>query len=203
MKLKEMKEKTYSLIEEYYPEEINLAEDTDVINKMNGVVNQIIMDLMTYRKIPATTDITVEENDSKTINLNTAVSDMFQLSKVKLDVDPRTGEEYEYENPFENIIELPEDYVGNVKVYYYRNPTLCTTEFVNDSARAAYDDTYEFDLDPVLLEIMPYGIAADLLKMDMISNYGKYFYERYLEMKQKIDPRHSAGTVRIVGGYNG
>ena len=203
MKLKEMKEKTYSLIEEYYPDESNLAEDTDVINKMNGIVNQIIMDLMTYRKIPAVTDIAVEENDSKTINLNTAVSDMYQLSKISLDVDPRTGEEYEYENPFENIIELPEDYVGNVKVYYYRNPALCTTEFQSDTARAAYDNVYEFDLDPVLLEIMPYGIAADLLKMDMISNYGKYFYERYLEMKQKIDPRHSAGTVRIVGGYNG
>ena len=203
MKLKEMKEKTYSLIEEYYPEEINLAEDTDVINKMNGVVNQIIMDLMTYRKIPAVTDITVEETDSKTLNLNTLIEDMYLLSKVRLDIDPRTDEEYEYENPFENIIELPDDYVGNVKVYYYRNPTLCTTEFTSDAARAAYDNTYEFDLDPVLLEIMPYGIAADLLKMDMISNYGQYFYNRYLEMKQKIDPRHSAGTVRIVGGYNG
>ena len=28
---------------------------------------------------------------------------------------------------------------------------------------------------------MPYGIA-DLLKMDMISGYGRYFYERYMEL---------------------
>ena len=115
MKLKEMKEKTYSLIEEYYPDQANLAEDSDVVNKMNGVVNQIIMDLMTYRKIPAVTDITVEETDSKTLNLNTLVEDMYQLSKIKLDIDPRTDEEYEYENPFENIIELPEDYVNYQK----------------------------------------------------------------------------------------
>ena len=203
MKLKEMKEKTYSLIEEYYPDQVNLAEDSDVVNKMNGVVNQIIMDLMTYRKIPAVIDIPITEEDSKTLNLSDAVEDMYLFSKIKLDIDPKTDEEYEYENPFENIIELPEDYVGNVKVYYYRNPTLCVTQFDSDEERAAYDDVYEFDLDPVLLEIMPYGIAADLLKMDMISNYGQYFYNRYMEMKQKIDPRHSAGTVRIVGGYNG
>lgn len=202
MTLKEMKEKTFSLIEEYYPDEPDLAEDEDVINKINGVVNQIIMDLMTYRKLPATQTLTVEADDEHTIDLRTEITDMYQFAKVQLDEDSN-GEEAEYSMPFETIIELPADYVGNVKVYYYKNPTLCLTQFESEAARRAHDTAYVFDLDPVLLEIMPYGIAADLLKMDMISDYGEYFYKRYLEMKQKIDPRKSAGTIKIVGGYSG
>ena len=64
------------------------------------------------------------------------------------------------------------------------------------------DENYAFELDTVLLEIMPYGIAADLLKMDMISSYGRHFYERYLEMKNNIDPRKTKGIIRIEGGAN-
>ena len=41
VKLKEMKVNTFSLIEEYYPELKNLAEDADVINKINSVVNNV------------------------------------------------------------------------------------------------------------------------------------------------------------------
>ena len=48
MTLKEMKIKVFSLIEEYYPELSGLAEDEDVLNKINGVVNSIQTDLMKY-----------------------------------------------------------------------------------------------------------------------------------------------------------
>ena len=50
MTLKEMKIKAFSLIEEYYPNQTHYAEDEDVLNKINGVVNQIQLDLMKYRK---------------------------------------------------------------------------------------------------------------------------------------------------------
>ena len=63
MTLKEMKIKTFSLIEEYYPDEPKLAEDEDVQNKINGVVNQIQLDLMKYRKINANTTIEITEED--------------------------------------------------------------------------------------------------------------------------------------------
>ena len=61
---------------------------------------------------------------------------------------------------------------------------------------------YEFELDNILLSIMPYGIAADLLKMDMISGYGKYFYERYMELKQQIDTRVTTGIIQVEGGVD-
>ena len=61
MKLKEMKVNTFSLIEEYYPELKNLAEDADVINKINGVVNNVAMDLMPHKKIPMNEDISISK----------------------------------------------------------------------------------------------------------------------------------------------
>lgn len=192
MTLKDMKIKTFSLIEEYYPEVTGLAEDEDVKNKINGVVNQIQEDLMKYRKINATHNKTINSETSKTIIINTEINDIYQINKIVL--EPTA----EYSMPDENTLILPDDYEGTLKIYYYKHPTL--VELTPNST--TYDTTYTFDLDPVLLEIMPYGIAADLLKMDMISNYGKYFYERYLEMKNNIDSRKSAGMIFIDGGVD-
>ena len=79
MTLKEMKIKTFSLIEEYYPEEKGLAEDEDVLNKINGVVNQIQLDLMKYRKINAYKTFNVTKEDSHIINLKKKISDLYQI----------------------------------------------------------------------------------------------------------------------------
>lgn len=210
MTLKDMKIKTFSLIEEYYPELAGLAEDEDVLNKINGVVNQIQMDLMKLRKINAVKEIEIDSEDDKTINLKSAIDDLYQLRKIDIDV--------EYSMPNEDILVLPEDYTGTFSVYYYKYPALVELEPEESTTEPSeseleeeeseeeteteptYDETFTFDLDADLLEIMPYGIAADLLKMDMISNYGKYFYERYLEMKKGVDPRRTSGNVQIVGG---
>lgn len=204
MTLKDMKIKTFSLIEEYYPEEAGLAEDEDVLNKINGVVNQIQDDLMKYRKINATYTKTINESVDKTITINTEISDIYQLNKIML--DPLV----EYSMPDDNTLVLPEDYEGTLTIYYFKYPTKVlldppTTIEVEGEAEPVpydYDEEFTFDLDDVLLEIMPYGIAADLLKMDMISNYGEYFYKRYLEMKNGIDSRKTGGMIFIDGGVD-
>ena len=74
--------------------------------------------------------------------------------------------------------------------------------FESEDASALYDEEFEFEQELDILEIMPYGIAADLLKMDMISNYGRYFDEKYRELKQTIDSRKTKGTAIIVGGVD-
>ncbi len=192
MTLREMKIKTFSLIEEYYPEEPKLAEDEDVQNKINGVVNQIQLDLMKYRKIPANTEIEIAEDDDKILNLKDYIEDCYQVNKIVF------NEDVDYEMIDDNTLKLPEDFEGEFTIYYYKYPELVELEPTAEN----YDNTYEFELDDVLLEIMPYGIAADLLKMDMISNYGEYFYKRYMEMKNSIDPRRSNGIITISGGVN-
>lgn len=196
MTLKEMKVKTFSLIEEYYPDKKGLAEDEDVLNKINGVINQVQLDLMTYRKINAIKVIKVAKNDNHTIDLKKKISNNYQIRSIKFD------ENIKYEMPNEDIIILPDDFEGQFTIYYYKYPILVEVDFYSEKDRLEEDEDYEFELDTILLEIMPYGIAADLLKMDMISNYGKYFYERYLEMKNKIDSRKTSGTISISGGVD-
>lgn len=217
MTAKDMKIKTFSLIEEYYPEHAGLAEDEDVLNKINGVINSVQMELMPYRKIGTYKDITIASTDSKTINLSTAVDDMYQLDRIDIDV--------EYEIISDRYLVLPDDYEGTFRIYYFKYPTPMQLTFdtpveeiepvedgeeeveeVEESEETitsdTYDETFTFELDDVLLEIMPYGIAADLLKMDMISGYGRYFYERYTQLKNSIDPRRTSGQIFIDGGID-
>ena len=197
MTLKEMKIKTFSLIEEYYPDVPDLAEDEDVINKINGVVNQIIMDLMKYRKLPASKEVEIKEKDSKILDLSKLLADCYQISNFYF------GEEVvDYKMPNETTLILPKEYVGTFTIYYYKFPKLAKTMFESDDERTAEDTNFIFEQDPDILEIMPYGIAADLLKMDMISNYGSYFYQRYTELKQMIDSRRTKGLVIITGGVD-
>jgi len=195
MTAKEMKTKVFSLIEEYYPNSTLLAEDEDVIYKINGVINQIQMELMQYRKINALSEIEIAETDDREINLKNYIDDLYQINNIKFDKD------IEYDMPNSETIVLPDDYSGTFKVYYYKYPELMKLTFADDTASANYDKTYEFELDNDLLEIAPYGIAADLLKMDMISNYGRYFYERYNEMKNTLVAYGQKPSIQIAGGY--
>lgn len=202
MTLKEMKIKTFSLIEEYYPEKADLAEDSDVLNKINGVVNSIQLDLMKYRKLNASYELTIKKEDTKVINLKELLEDYYQLNQLKFSKD------IEYDMPNDETIILPEDYEGIFTIYYYRYPTLVEIVFEGENSeeieknKLAEDEDYEFELDVDVLEVMPYGIAADLLKMDMISNYGRYFDERYRELKNTIQPSRTNSKVMISGGID-
>ena len=53
-----------------------------------------------------------------------------------------------------------------------------------------------------MLEIMPYGIAADLLKSDVSSEYGSVYATRYESLKQMLDPRYQMTSVYIEGGVD-
>jgi hypothetical protein len=61
---------------------------------------------------------------------------------------------------------------------------------------------YEFELSPDLLEIMPYGIAGDLLKSDVSAEYGAVYATRYESMLQRLDPRYQMTSIYIEGGVD-
>ena len=200
MTAKEMKIKTFSLIEEYYPERTELADDQDVIYKINGVINSIMLDLMKYRKIPAKYSYTLNENN-KTLALS-SIPDFYQLNTIP-------NIEYDIVGNFEILfntedLELPKE----ITIYYYKYPGLMDLTFeatstqTKEEVSAEYDESFEIELDLDLQEIMPYGIASDLLKNDMISGYGRYFYERYSELKGLIDSRKTQGMAMISGGID-
>ena len=199
MKLKEMKVNTFSLIEEYYPELKGLAEDEDVLNKIDGVINNVSMDVMRYKKIPAMETIAIKKG-TKSINLIDAIGeDYYQLNNI-IGLDS-------YNMVDDVTIIISEDFEGEVDLYYYKFPKRVQTVFEGtkeeiEESKAKQDEEFEFDLPLDVLHVMPYGIAADLLKMDMISSYGRYFYERYMELKNSINPKRTSGLIYAEGGVD-
>lgn len=200
MTLKDIKIKTFSLIEEYYPELSGLAEDEDVLNKINGVINSVQMDLMQFRKIPANDEFKLKLTDNHIIDLND-YTDLYQVNKIilkpTLDSMPCT---YNYIDPV--TLEIDEGFEGTVTIYYYKYPKEIKLTFKTKEERDEYDSKYKFDIDRRLLEIMPYGIARDLLRLDMISNYGSLFERTYNELIQRLDSRRTTGYVYIEGGID-
>lgn len=198
MTARELKIKTLSLIEEFYPNSPVLADDEDIQHKINGVINQVIMDLSKFHKIPAKYEYNITNESAKTLDMS-KIPNMWQLNIIKgLDYNIYGDKEIEF-----NVDEFP----TKASIYYYKFPTLMDLEFkatntkTKDEVIKEYDEDFEFDIAEDLLEIAPYGIASDLLKLDMISNYGQYFASKYSELKNLIDSRATTGTIIISGGY--
>lgn len=177
MTLEQMKEKIYSLIEEYNENADDLTDDPDLAGKMNSVINQIQNELARFKKIPAYTELEVTKDEE--ITLNSVANDLYQLNVIR-GVD--------YDTIADRVI-FNED--GLAKIYYYKYPTQIDSET---------DDSFELELSTDLLEIMPYGVAADLLKSDVSNNYGEIYATRYKEMISQLDPRYGMGGISIENG---
>ena len=63
-------------------------------------------------------------------------------------------------------------------------------------------NSYEFELSLDALEIMPYGVAGDLLKSDVSAGYGNIYSARYENMIQRLDPRNHLPSLYIEGGVD-
>lgn len=177
MTLADIKKKTLSLIEELNPVSQYLTDDTDIQAKINYVVNQIQYEASRMKKIADVT--TIETTAGETESLKDIITGFYQLIKI-------TGVDYEI---IEDLVTWNE--TGTATVFYYKYPT----EITGSTA-----DTYTMELDPDVLEIIPYGIAADLLKSDPSSQYGGVYASRYSEMMSRLDPRQSTGMITFEGG---
>lgn len=177
MTLLEMKKKVLRLIEEINPQSNLLTDDPDIANKINDVINQIQNEVARIKKIPAKEELEVSDGDE--IDFSEIAKDLFQVNLVR-----------GIEN---DIIGNTINFYGNgiAKVYYYKYPKQITYE--------TKDDEFKFDLSTDVLEIMPYGIAADLLKSDISASYGQVYANRYEQMLQRLDPRYHTGSFYIEG----
>lgn len=179
MTLEEMKQKVYSMIEEYNEEEEGLTEDEDLAMKMNSVINQIQNELCRFKKIPANTSLEVEEGQEMT--LSEIDKNIYQLHNIR-------GVDFDTMN---DVLIFNEK--GTAKIYYFKYPTQITADTPDD---------YKFELSTDVLEIMPYGVAGDLLKSDVSSQYGAIYTARYQELKNELDPRYNMGSVSLSEGFN-
>ena len=179
MTLEEMKQKVYSLIEEYSEDAEDLTEDEDLALKMNSVINQIQNELARMKKIEEYTTLNGREGDI--IDFSSVDNNLYQLNIVRGVDCEIIGQKIKFNES------------GTAEVYYYKYPT---------QINADTDDSQELDLSIDALEIMPYGVAADLKKSDVSSNYGQIYADRYREMKNELDPRYAMGSVYIEGSLN-
>ena len=119
----------------------------------------------------------------------TGIENFYQLKLLRC--KNASGGDMSYEL-IENLVVFGE--TGEASIFYFVYPEPITDE--------TKDDEYEFNLAPEVLEIMPYGIAADLLKSDVSTSYGQIYAQRYQELKQMLDPRYSTSMISIEGGVD-
>ena len=179
MNLGEMKAKIYSMIEEYDENEENLTADEDFALKINSVINQIQNEICRVKKLPAYTTKEVEEGQE--LLFTDIAKDIYQLNIVK-GVDTDTLDDRVICNE-----------TGTARIYYYKYPEQIDMET---------NDEFEIKLSIDVLEIIPYGVAGDLLKSDVSSQYGTIYSARYKELLQQLDPRYNSNSVFIEGGVS-
>ena len=184
MTLKEMKQKVLRLIEEIDNSE-KLTSDPDIAEKLNDVINQVMFELCRIKKtLTHDTRMVVADEVFDLLQLER----FYQLKAIRCVNDD--GDYVAFEQ-MDNLLIFEED--AEVRLFYYVLPESITHDT---------EDTYEFDIMADVLEIIPYGVAADLLKSDVSSNYGQVYAQRYAELKQMLDPRHSLVMVSFEGGVD-
>lgn len=186
MTLKEAKTKVLSLIEELNADSELLTDDPDISAKINHVISQIQNELARIKKIPA---MTTEEVSGEDVFDLTTLDQFYQLRSIRFQGE--SGEESSYE-VIDNMVMFSEN--GTAVIFYYKYP-----EIISEKTK----DSFELELSQDALEILPYGVAADLLKSDISTSYGKIYAERYETMLQRLDPRYSAGgSIMVEGGVD-
>lgn len=186
MTLLEMKKKVLGLIEELNPDSELLTDDPDIATKINDVINQIMFELVRIKKIGKYVEMEVTKGDLITFE----------------DIEKESGYEvYQIALlagvPFSakangTIFKILES--GTAEIDFFAYPERITEK--------TKDKAYEFELSNDVLEIMPYGVAADLLKSDVSAEYGSVYATRYETMLQRLDPRYQTTYITIEGGYN-
>lgn len=185
MTLEQMKNKVLRLIEEASPENTNLTDDPDIAMKINDVINQILYELARFKKIPKYIEIEVTKGEIIDFDRleKECGSEIYQVATV-------SGISFQYKADG-TVIKVLEDGTAEIECYIY-------PERIDDKTKK----NYEFELSPDALEIMPYGVAADLLKSDVSTNYGEVYAKRYEEMKSRLDSRYSMPSITFEGGIN-
>lgn len=184
MNLLEMKKKVLGLIEELNPDHELLTDDPDIATKINDVVNQIMFELVRMKKLPGYVEIPVEAGDLITFESIEKASkyEVYQIGPVR-----GVACDYKAQGTILKVLES-----GTAEIEFFKYPERITSKT---------KDSYEFELTNDVLEIMPYGVAGDLLKSDVSTDYGRIYSERYEAMKQLLDPRYAMTSVYIEGGY--
>ena len=186
MTLLEMKKKVLGLIEELNPLSELLTDDPDISTKINDVINQIMFELVRLKKIPKYVEMNVDEGQ------------LIEFADIEKEcgyeiyqIDVVQGVRY-VPKADGTVLKFLEGGTAEIDVYVY-------PERITEKTK---DKAYEFELANDVLEIMPYGVACDLLKSDVSTEYGRIYEQRYKELLAELDPRHMLTNFVVEGGIS-
>ena len=184
MTLLEMKKKVLGMIEELNPDSELLTDDPDIATKHNEVINQIMYELARIKKI------------AKYVEMEVSKGDMVDFAAIEKECGYEVyqfgtigGVMYQ-SKANGTMLKIMEDGILELEVFVY-------PERITEKTK---DKAYEFELSADALEIMPYGVAGDLLKSDVSTEYGSIYSTRYESMLQRLDPRYAMTNVYVEGG---
>ena len=186
MTLYEMKVKVFSLIEELNPQSEYLTDDPDLQAKINEVINQLMFELARFKKIP------------KYVEMEVSAGDLIAFE----DIEKECGYEVYQISLVSGVNYLPKANGTVLKILEGGTAEVDVFVYPERITEKTKDKAYEFELTNDVLEIMPYGIAADLLKSDVSTDYGSVYAQRYAEMKAELDPRYHMSSIYIEGGVS-
>lgn len=185
MTLKEMKMKVLALIEELNPDSDYLTDDPDIQAKIHYVINQVLFELARIKKIPGYVEIDVTKGQMVSFS---DISEALGANVYQLCVAGGVKHTMKASGTLLKILES-----GTAEIDCYVYPTEINAETQDD---------YVFELSADALEIMPYGVAADLLKSDVSAEYGSVYSTRYETMLSRLDPRNAMPSIYVEGGVN-
>lgn len=184
MNLQEFKKKTLGLIEEVSPNNENLTDDPDIATKFNDVTNQVMFEMARFKKIPKYFEVPVSKGDVLTFE-DLEKECGYEVYQVKM----VSGVGYAPKADG-TVMKFIEDGTAEIEVYVY-------PERITEKTK---DKAYEFELSPDALEVMVYGVAADLLKSDVSTEYGAIYAQRFETMLARLDPRYQTTGITFEGG---
>ncbi len=184
MTLLDMKIKVLGLIEELNPESEFLTDDPDIATKINDVINMIMYEMCRFKKL------------AKYITMNVTKGDLVTFEQI----ENKCGYEvYQVQN-FSGIEHETKAQGTVFKILETGTAEIDMFVFPERITNKTKDKAYEFELGSDVLEIMPFGIAADLLKSDVSTEYGRIYAQRYEALKESLDPRNKMMSVSVEGG---
>lgn len=183
MTLKELKVKVLSLIEELNLQNELLTNDKDISAKINDVINQVMFELCRYKKI------------AKYVEFDVVKGELIDFARLEREcgyeiyqVQLVSGVDYEM-RANGTVFKILES--GNVEADLFVYPERITSNT---------KDNYEFELSADVLEIAPYGIAADLLSSDASSDSYRIYRDRYQSLLNTLDTRNMMPSITFEGG---
>lgn len=185
MTLLEMKKKVLGLIEELNPNSELLTDDPDISTKINDVINQVMFELARFKKIPKYVEMEVADGDLVDFEAieKECGYEVYQIGLAGgVNNRPRANG---------TVLKILES--GTLELDCFVYPERITEKTKNN---------YEFELSNDVLEIMPYGIAGDLLKSDVSAEYGVAYSTRYEQMLQRLDYRYQLNSITFEGGVD-